>query len=266
MIEYTNTRYHNNFAYYKNDEMIGGSLREYGEYAQHEVDFLLSIADNLINSVNGSIVIYDVGSNIGYHAMAFASKNAEVYCFEPNPLNYKLLEQNTSQCNNVHLNQCAVSNQNGTTNIGIFDLDSVRNFGDVHINDCNGIPVPTVRLDDVNLPAPHMIKIDVEGYEYGVMLGAEHLIKSYMPMIYYEAQDLRDFDKIWFFLTRLNYRLYWAVVRNYNVNNLKQNTNNIFSNSAIFDVIALPPSMGELKKALKVLGPDDNWQRLCQSI
>ena len=164
------------------------------------------------------------------------------------------------------LTQCAVSNQNGTTNIGIFDLDSVSNFGDVHINDQNGVPVTTIRLDDVNLPNPHIIKIDVEGYEYGVMLGAEQIIKSYMPMIYYEAQDLRDFDKIWFFLTRLNYRLYWAVVRNYNVNNLKQNTNNIFSNSAIFDVIALPQSMGELKGALKVLGPDDNWQRLCQSI
>ena len=266
MIEYTNTRYHNNFAYYKNDEIIGRSLRNYGEYAQPEVDFLLSIADKLIESNNGPIVVYDVGSNIGYHATAFASKHAEVYCFEPNPLNYKLLEQNTAKFKNVHLTQCAVSNQNGTTNIGIFDLDSVSNFGDVHINDQNGVPVTTIRLDDVNLPNPHIIKIDVEGYEYGVMLGAEQIIKSYMPMIYYEAQDLRDFDKIWFFLTRLNYRLYWAVVRNYNINNLKQNTNNIFSNSAIFDVIALPQSMGELKGALKVLGPDDNWQRLCQSI
>ena len=51
MKEYTKTRYHKNFVYYKNDEIIGASLREYGEYAQTEVNFLLDIIDIIIGDI-----------------------------------------------------------------------------------------------------------------------------------------------------------------------------------------------------------------------
>ena len=124
----------------------------------------------------------------------------------------------------------------------------------------------TLRLDDYcefhNIKKIDFLKIDVEGFEHGVLLGAENIIKTRQPVIYYEAQDMRDFDKSWFFLTRLNYHLYWSMVKNYNENNLNNNPNSIFGNSAIFDVIALPESIGKLQHGTKVLGPDDHWKRL----
>ena len=63
MIQSTKTRYVDKFYYYDTDNIIGRSLAFYGEYAQPEIDFLLQL-------INQKSVVYDIGSNIGYHAAA----------------------------------------------------------------------------------------------------------------------------------------------------------------------------------------------------
>ena len=75
LIETTETSYHKEFAFYKNDNTIGRSLNLYGEYGQIEVEFLLSIINSITNK---PVVVYDVGANIGVYATAFASTGAQV--------------------------------------------------------------------------------------------------------------------------------------------------------------------------------------------
>jgi len=103
MIAQTRTRYHTNFSYFVNDEMIGSSLQRYGEYQQLELEFLLSI-------LTSDSVVYDVGANVGYHTTAFASRARQVISFEPNPQNFALLQQNTADHDRVTRYQAAVSN------------------------------------------------------------------------------------------------------------------------------------------------------------
>jgi len=73
--------------------------------------------------------------------------------------------------------------------------------------------VQTVRLDDLRLPTPDLIKIDVEGAEMNVLRGARACIQKYTPVVHVEvhqallhlfntsARQIRDF------LTELGYSI-----------------------------------------------------------
>jgi len=256
--ETTETRYHKKFTIYKNDAMIGRSLKLYGEYGQIEIDFLLSIIGNITNR---PVVVYDVGANIGAYAVAFASTDAEVYCFEPNPLNFELLTKNTSDLKNVHRINAAATNVAGDIMIQTFDPTEPGNYGELLINNAVGVSAAAVRLDDLDIPAPNLIKIDAEGSELGVIQGAINKIRENLPLLCYEAQESPHLDQIYHILTDLGYHLYWAVIRNYNTDNFKQNQENVWGTTALFSVVAVPPSWNRVEGLDPVTGPDDTWKK-----
>lgn len=249
------TRYNPEFYYYPNDIIIGASLERYGEYAQTEIDFLRQFMDH-------RSTVYDVGANIGVHTSAFAERGADVWAFEPNPLNFDLLKRNCERYSRVHLVNAAVGD--GTVDIEIETYDPVNpgNFGNMRIGADPHVTVKQIRLDDIDAPDPDVLKIDVEGYEYPVLLGAEQRIRRHRPLVYYEAQETRDFGKIFTFLLDLDYDLYWTCVRNYNHNNHAGNQDNIFGNSAIFSIVAIPNNLPPLSLP-PVNGADDTWRRFC---
>jgi FkbM family methyltransferase len=257
--EYTKTRYHDNFGYFYNDHIIGGSLRCYGEYAEFEVSFLLEVI-RALNKPN--VVVYDVGANIGYHTTAFASTGADVYAFEPNPLTYQLLEENTKQFDNVWLAECAVGAEQGSILVEDFDPAKITNYGSVKVGADSGTEVPLIALDMQDLPAPDLIKIDVEGFEYAVLAGAVNIINRAQPVLYYEAQESgADLSKIYNLLDKFGYKMYWSIVMNYNPGNFKNESKNVFENTAITSVLALPSTWPELPNLHKVLGPDDHFRK-----
>jgi len=221
MIAQTRTRYHTNFSYFVNDEMIGSSLQRYGEYQQLELEFLLSI-------LTSDSVVYDVGANVGYHTTAFASRARQVISFEPNPQNFALLQQNTADHDRVTRYQAAVSNTQGTGSL--------------------------------NHAPPDLIKIDVEGHEYEVLQGGIHLLKSRRPVVYYEAIETPNLGDIYHMLTALDYRLYWLCVRNYNPNNFLGEQKNIYLDSALMSILAWPGQYDPLPLD-PVQGADDRPQR-----
>jgi FkbM family methyltransferase len=257
--ETTETRYHKKFTYYTNDSIIGRSLRMYGEYGQSEIDFLLDVLNNITNKPK---VIYDVGANIGVHATAFASaKGSHVHCFEPNPLNYNMLKLNTKGLDNVTLHKAAATNVAGDILIQTFDPEVPGNYGEVLINKESGVSAKAVRLDDVDIPAPNLIKIDAEGSELGVIQGCLAKIKKNLPLVYYEAQESPHLDKIYDILTDIGYHLYWGCIRNYNAGNFKNNTDNIFGTTALFSVIAVPPGWAKVEGLEPVKDAQDSWKR-----
>ena len=252
MIAQTRTRYHTNFSYFINDEMIGSSLQRYGEYQQLELEFLLSI-------LTPDSVVYDVGANVGYHTTAFASRARQVFSFEPNPQNFALLEQNTVDHDRITRYQAAVSNTAGTGYIGDFDPSVYGNFGHMTMG-TSGVQVPCMTLDSLSHTPPDLIKIDVEGHEYEVLQGCVHLLKSRRPVIYYEAIETPNLGDIYRMLTALDYRLYWMCVRNYNPNNFLGEQENIYLDSALMSILAWPGQYDPLPMEL-VQGADDRPQR-----
>lgn len=252
MIRSVRTRYSDNFQYYMNDFVIGQSLRLYAEYGQQEIDFLAQV-------LNKNCIVYDIGANIGYHATAFAKAAGFVFAFEPNLKNYKLLYRNTEKLNNVCLVNAAVGEYNGFSCIADFDPDESGNFGNL-TTDGDGQPVLTIKLDDFvnDERIPTLIKIDVEGNEYSVIMGCKKLIAKYKPVIYFEAHETKELSKIYNFLDKHGYTMTWCTVANYNPLNFAGNTENIFDNTVLMSILACPFELPNLIGD-KVIGPDDNY-------
>ena len=152
--------------------------------------------------------ILDVGANIGYIASFFSTQlNAKfVHCFEPHPESFKILLSNMK--NNCEVNKCrayqyAVGSKSTHANLYINENHS----GDHSLNKDNlgrsHIKVQQVSLDDWvldnNIKNIDILKIDVQGGELDVLMGAQKLINDFDPMLYLEWQDVSDSDAKKFF-------------------------------------------------------------------
>lgn len=262
-LDYTDvirTKYRDRFIVYRWDDIISASLRLYGEYQQVELDMLLQL-------VSEDTVVYDIGSNIGYHASAFASQSKHVYCFEANPQHFKMLRVNMQEEPRCTLFNLAVSNAAGKILVEEIDVTQIGNYGMARVGTKTGVEVSMDSIDSLvaagKILPPHLMKIDVEGHEPGVFQGAINTIKTHMPVIYFEAQESQNIPELYNMLDALGYRMGWCIVRNYNPDNFNHNPDNQFGNDAIFSIIALPPG-NPTQWPLLVLGPDDCWEKLLE--
>jgi FkbM family methyltransferase len=136
----------------------------------------------VLHSVNSEDVFVDIGANVGsYTILACAVKKAIGYCFEPVPGTYMRLLKN------IHLNNLQVRVH--CFNVGIAEQDGALKFTSssntmnhiIHQDETSKdiVSVPTMRLDSIlNNVNPTFLKIDVEGYETGVINGAEKVLAS----------------------------------------------------------------------------------------
>lgn len=147
-------------------------------------------------------IILDVGANFGYLSMVWASsiaQNGTVHSFEPNAAVCNSF-QKSIKANNlqaiIHLNQMAVGKGNGLVTIYSSPVSSnikkrSENRGQT--------TVQMVSLDHYavanDIKKCDLIKIDVDGIEYDILLGAQNLIKIFKPIFIVETnKDKRIID------------------------------------------------------------------------
>ena len=129
-------------------------------------------------------VVGDVGSNMGIYTVWMSKfiDNGTIHSFEPDTLNYEKLKENITLNHlekSTHLNKLGLSNEVGTVSF-TSGLD-----GENHIaikNESNIVPISVTTLDtyaDENgILFFSYLKIDVEGFEYTVLQGAEKLLQE----------------------------------------------------------------------------------------
>ena len=245
MINSAKTRYTDNFYFYEGDLFIGASIKLYGEYTQVEINYMEPY-------LNSESVVYDIGGNIGYHTVAFANTAKEVHSFEPNDQNFALLEKNTDTLDNVYLYNCACSSEDGVTFIGDYDTTEPGNYGKCEIS-AGGQLCRTFKIDNINMPAPTLIKIDVEGHELAVFVGAQETIAKNKPVIFYENMHSNDSPTIYDFLTHHGYNIYWAHAFNYNEHNFAGNSTNVFANGGVINCLAVQKDHAQPTHLMPVL-------------
>ena len=183
--------------------------------------------------------IIDAGANLGYHSVKFGFKAKKVYSFEPQTKVYNLLCQNISlnELDNVvipyenGLGDKAEKQQlwsdkhedfgNGIINYGGRGIiDNHPDSADKYNSENNPYNeediIKIISLDSLNIKECHLIKIDVQGYEYQTLKGAEKLIKDNYPVIFLESYpESRVYDvKTLQYLKDLNYQIYRSQVGN----------------------------------------------------
>lgn len=134
----------------------------------------------------------DVGTNIGVWSISMREHFDRVISYEPSPKNLECLKLNYT--GNVDIREKAVGNFAGRVSF----KDSVGNCGNGRVRpdleiteDGAAYEVDIVRLDDEGITDCSLIKIDVQGFEWPVLQGAEQLITEQRPWVTVEPnQDI----------------------------------------------------------------------------
>ena len=142
-------------------------------------------------------VFVDVGANIGGYTIRLASKARRVYSFEPHPRNFRLLKYNLKLNNlysKVYAYRYAVSQKKGKVLLTLSEFHGRHSIVELR---SRYIEVPSITLDDILYSEDNIdvIKIDVEGAEPLVLLGAKNtLTKTKYVIIETTFPVLRDFS------------------------------------------------------------------------
>ncbi|MFN8155684.1 MAG: FkbM family methyltransferase [Bacteroidia bacterium] len=150
-----------------------------------------------LNVIQNAKVILDIGANIGISFSWFVrhNPNVRIIAFEPHPETAKrALEQiERNNFKNVELIQVALGSEEAELSIyEVEDHNPGMNRVSYEKLERPSRKVPVKRLDDVlaSLQAtnPDFIKMDVEGFEYFVLLGATKTLRS-CPVLFIEVND-----------------------------------------------------------------------------
>jgi FkbM family methyltransferase len=151
-------------------------------------------------TVKPGMTVMDIGAHIGYYTLLFAKcvgTNGHVVAFEPLPANFELLKRNIrlNELPYVQAISQAVFSRNEEITLTV--PDDLPHSGDASVYPGRGTKqfrVPAITLDTFCDSAglrPDILKMDVEGAEYDVLIGARKTIVRYRPALLIE---LHHFD------------------------------------------------------------------------
>lgn len=171
--------------------MVNMSMGELGE-----TRFLLDVLSRLLKPGD---VFWDVGANVGWIAAHLTQERfqlASIQCFEPNPAAYKPLQSLFRNHRLVRIHPFGLGDQNGSAELRLYPGETGRASLKEHVSGEVKASVVLRRGDDsqeeLSLPLPNAIKIDVEGFEPQVLRGMTHTIAKSRPAIVFEYQFLSD--------------------------------------------------------------------------
>jgi len=141
----------------------------------------------------------DVGAHVGIWTRRFAEVFKSVWSFEPCPENLLPLYRNTDGLKNVVVNDAAVAEGPDVLALKRLRADNSgmwRLAAPGEEIKSNSYFVRVVALDDLQIPDVDLIKIDVEGVEPRVLLGARQTIQTYRPVLCIEAKESDSEERI----------------------------------------------------------------------
>lgn len=171
----------------------------YGYYSRD----IIMVMDNILSQ---GMVVFDIGANIGEISLCAAKRvgaEGKVYCFEPMPTLYEKLTHNLSVNAMMHAFPIRLGVSKNTGVVPIYRADSNFSDGTIHEGlgtlypmDNRTTPVGEIQLvtldafcEEEHVQRLDLIKIDVEGAELDVLMGAEHVIRKYRPYLIIEIQS-----------------------------------------------------------------------------
>ena len=147
------------------------------------------------------LVLYDVGANCGFFSILLCKQHAHLkaYCFEPHPETFATLVKNIAinelQTRLIPLN-CAAGAEPGELPINISAGSSMAQMGSAaqgsDLTQVHLVSVVTLDAMAQQYEAPAVVKIDVEGHEVAVLLGARRILPQVVSIVLeYHSPELK---------------------------------------------------------------------------
>lgn len=153
-------------------------------------------------------VVFDVGANFGYLSLVWANsiaQNGKVVAFEPNLNVYKSFKNSVESNNlesNIQLNNLAVGKEEGS--IELFLRSTTSNTILPESKNMHSTSIEMVSLDNFikrsGIEGCDLVKIDVDGIELDILIGATDLLETFKPIFIVETNG--DKNIIDFFVQR----------------------------------------------------------------
>lgn len=225
-----------------NDSFIGRALDKYGEIFRGEAWVFSQL-------VRPNMTAVEVGANIGVLTVPlarFVGSRGKVIALEPQRIVYQMLCGNIAlnALDNVFAHHAAAGRAAGSIMVPPVDYAAQGNFGGVSLGlSGEGEAVPLVTIDQLGLSSCDFMKVDVEGMELDVLLGAPDTIEKFRPRLYVENDrgGEKSADLIAHLLA-LDYRLYWHLPRLFEPDNYFGDVENFFGNTVSANMICIPKS------------------------
>lgn len=161
-------------------ELIAYYLHQVNYYPECELQTKRWFVEN----VRPDWVMFDVGANIGYYSILFSrlAPAGQIYAFEPTTT-FSMLEENLAHnaCRNVNPMRVAVGMVSGAVEDSVFRIwgnDPERQVYDFSTVDDLVQRLKLTRLD--------CMKIDVDSFDFEVLMGAELTLKRFNPWVVVE--------------------------------------------------------------------------------
>jgi FkbM family methyltransferase len=247
--------------YNRFDRYVGGSLHRYGEFSFYEQ----ALFEVLVG--RGQVVV-EAGANIGAHTVLLSrlvGPDGEVHAYEPQRIVFQTLCANVAlnQCTNVYARQAALGVAAGAVVVPAPDPATEYNFGAVSLDRPvpDGELVPLQALDDLDLPACHFLKVDVEGMEVDVLRGAQRTIATYRPIMYLENDRDDRSEELLRLVLDLGYAAYWHLARLFNPENFDGVTEDIFPGVISANIACVPAESGmQIPGLRRVASARETWR------
>ncbi len=200
------------------------------------------------NMIKEDYYCIDAGANIGFHSVQFGKLAKKVYSFEPQSYIYNQL------CSNILFNDLDYKIE--AYKLGLGDKEDVKQLWNIEHENWvgNGVHnwggrgiiqenyggdrattneireednIKIVSLDSMDIPKCDLMKIDVQGYEHNLLIGAKNLINKSKPAIFLENPPGEESSTIVKdYLTDMGYEFYRYTAKYLPaIDNLKINNN-----------------------------------------
>jgi len=153
--------------------------------------------EKLYSLVKKGDVVVDIGVNVGETILNLAARTGNdgiVFGFEANPVVFEKCKKNISlnpSIKNISLQSVALGKEEEEFFLKTHDernkgMNSLSSSGE-------GEKISTISFDSFaekqNLNQINLMKIDVEGFEMNILLGAEKSIRRFHPVLFIEVDD-----------------------------------------------------------------------------
>jgi FkbM family methyltransferase len=257
----------------EDSDMISAVLRAYGEWGENS--FLL-----LKPLIPAGGCVVDVGANVGCLSLPFAR------CVGPEGVVLALEPQRRvfyNLCANLLINelfwvraiQCLAGEREDAVSLPLGALDRysrpginrggtsfVRALRHEESSHASNESVAIHALDTllVDLPACHLVKVDVEGAEPMVLRGMAETLRTKRPYLYLECGSEPLHRELMAILAGFDYAVFWHPALHYRPDNYRR-CGNFTASKGDMNILCVPQEhlQGEHSSVWQALHPSDDW-------
>lgn len=185
------------FSYRRNGQQHtvrfnGRNLQFHALYEVHYHNgYELETALLIAQLCRGSGAFFDIGSNWGYFSLLAASLpdfGGGIFAFEPNPRTFADLTSIIKQAGVAdRVKACHMGVGRTACELTVAEADPFNSgLSRLTANGGTGEKIPVKPVDTLNFSAPGLIKIDAEGMELDILVGAVDTLASAKPFVILE--------------------------------------------------------------------------------